>query len=353
MINSIKNILKSLFQNRILQHILFWMASFYVLVQFFALEENITDIDIVYTLLFHISLVIGVYLNTSVVVQIFLKKEKYGLYIIALIALWYFVAFLNQFTFEKLSDWIAPDYFFISSYELADLLKFSFVYIALSTLLKLSKSGFHVLETAKQLESLKREQAETELNALKANINPHFLFNNLNSLYALSRKNAKETPEYILKLSELMRYMIYETKDQMVSLEKEINYISNYLDLQKLRCHSDTNIHYSIDGEIGSQEIVPFLLIPFIENSFKHGGVNQSNSNLIDLKICIEEENLSMILINSTAPKESIEIGKEGGFGIENVKKRLNSHYPDRHELTLALRQDQFKVKLKLKLNDE
>ncbi len=353
MINQIKNIFKSLFQNRLLQHILFWMASFYVLVQFFALEENISDIDIVYTLLFHISLVIGVYLNTAILIRLFLKEEKYVLYFIGLIALWYIVAIFNQFTFEKLSDIIVPDYLFISSYEINELLKFSFVYLVLSTLLKMSKFGFHALESQKALEAAKREQVELELNALKANINPHFLFNNLTSLYGLARKKSEDTAEYILKLSDLMRYMIYDTKDKFVAVNKELDYIINYLELQKLRCHSDSNIHYSIEGDIGSQQIVPFLLIPFIENSFKHGGVNQSNSNLIDLKICIEEEKLSMILTNSTAPKESIEIGKEGGFGIENVKKRLNSHYPYRHELTLALRQDLFKVKLKLNLNNE
>ena len=350
MISQIKNIFKNLFQNRILQHILFWMTSFYVLLQFFALEENISDIDIVYTLLFHISLLIGVYLNTAVVVQIFLKKEKYLLYIIALIALWYIVAILNQFTFEKLSDSIAPDYLFISSYRFQDLLKFSFVYIALSTLLKLSKSWFHVLETAKQLESLKREQAETELKALKSNINPHFLFNNLTSLYGLARKKSDETPEYILKLSDLMRYMIYDTKDQFVALNKELDYIVNYLELQKIRCDKDAKIQYKIDGESDSYQIVPFLLIPFIENCFKHGGLNQSNDNLIDLEICIGKNEFSMILKNSIADKAVVIDRNEGGFGIENVKKRLNSHYPDKHELSLALSKDHFKVKLKLRL---
>ncbi|WP_372751174.1 sensor histidine kinase [Labilibaculum sp.] len=352
MINRFAAIPKSLVQNRILQHILFWLCSFSVLVQFFALENQITDIDIVYTLLFHISLVFGVYVNTAVLIRFLLKKEKYALYLISVFCLWYFVALMNQFTFEKLSDWIVPDYLFISSYSFEDLLKFSFVYLALSTLLKMSKFGFYALEAQKALEVVKREQAELELNVLKSNINPHFLFNNLNSLYALSRKHAKETPEYILKLSDLMRYMIYETKGRTVSLENEINYISNYLDLQKLRCNSDININYTIQGEVGSQQIVPFLFIPFIENSFKHGGANQSNSNLIDLQICVEEKNISMILTNTIADKKNRNIGKVGGFGIDNVKKRLNSHYPERHELTLAVRQDQFKVKLKLDLNE-
>lgn len=351
MIDRIKNSISKFIQNRILQHILFWITSFYVLVQFFALEDEISDIDIVYTLLFHISLVFGVYLNTTVLIQLFLKKEKYVLYFIGLIVLWYVTAIINQFTFEKLSDIIVPDYFFISSYEIDDLLKFSLVYIALSTLLKLSKSWFQVLETEKELETLKRAQAETELKALKSNINPHFLFNNLTSLYGLARKKADETPEYILKLSALMRYMIYDTKDKLVPLNKELDYIVNYLELQKLRCDKTTRIKYEIRGEVNSHQIVPFLLIPFIENSFKHGGMNQNDTNIIDLSIIIEEESLEMQLKNSIPIKAGREIGGMGGFGIENVKSRLQLFYQDQYSLDLSQNKEEFSVSLKLNLN--
>ena len=350
MISRLKNGLSKFIQNRVLQHVLFWMASFYVLVQFFALEDEITDIDIVYTLLFHISLVIGVYLNTAILIQFLLKREKYSLYFIGLVTLWYGTAFINQLTFEKLSDKIAPNYFFISSYEIDDLLKFSFVYIAMSTLLKLSKSWFQVLETEKELEALKREQAETELQALKSNINPHFLFNNLTSLYGLARKKADETPEYILKLSALMRYMIYDTKDKLVSLDKELDYIENYLELQKLRCDKTTKIKYLITGELDSHQIVPFLLIPFIENSFKHGGMNQNDKNIIDLSVKIEEKVLEMRLKNSIPLRTGGEIDAIGGFGIENVKSRLQSFYQDQYSLDLSKNDEEFTVKLKLNL---
>jgi len=336
-----------------LQHLLFWACSFYTLLEFFALEEKISDIDLIYTLLFHISLFFGVYLNIEILIRFLLKREKYMLYILTLGATWLVIAYINQFTFNHMSDRIAPDYLFISAYSITDLFKFSFVYLAITTLLKLSKSWFSVLETQKELETVKREQIESELSALKSNINPHFLFNNLNSLYALARKNAEETPDYILKLSELMRYMIYETQDKWVPLKKEINYITNYLDLQKLRCQSDTSIHYSIRGEVDSQRIVPFLLIPFIENCFKHGGMNQSDFNFIDLDIRIETECIKMNLKNSIPVKPNIQINKNGGFGIENVKKRLNSHYQNQHELNLESNPEQFNVQLKLNLKHD
>ena len=328
MMSQFKRSFHKFIQYRLLQHLLFWACSFYILLYYFALEEDLSDIDYVYTLLFHISLVFGVYFNIEVLIRFLLKREKYILYILTLGATWLAVANINQFTFNHLSDWIAPDYLFISAYSFTDLLKFSFVYLALTTLIKLSKSWFTMLETQKELEIVKREQIESELGALKSNINPHFLFNNLNSLYALSRKNAKETPDYILKLSELMRYMIYETQDKLVLLEKEINYITNYLDLQKLRCQSEVSIHYSIVGDINSQQIAPFLLIPFIENCFKHGGMNQSDSNFIDLEIQIESNRIKMNLKNSIPTKPNRQINNEGGFGIENVKKTLKHPLP-------------------------
>ncbi len=353
MVIRLQTIIKRLIQNRWSQHLLFWACSFYILLHYFALEEELYAIDYVYTLLFHISLLIGVYLNIEILIRFLLKREKYAFYLLSAISTWLVMAHINEFTFNHLSDWIASDYLFISAYSIPDLLKFSFVYLALTTLLKLSKSWFAVLETQKELEIVKREQIESELSALKSNINPHFLFNNLNSLYALSRKNAVETPDYILKLSELMRYMIYETQDKLVLLDKEINYITNYLDLQKLRCQSDTTIHYKIEGEINSQQIAPFLLIPFIENCFKHGGMNQAASNFINLEIQIESDHIKMNLKNSIPIKPNKQLNSEGGFGIENVKKRLDSHYHNKHELSLELKQEQFNVNLNLNLTDD
>jgi LytS/YehU family sensor histidine kinase len=203
------------------------------------------------------------------------------------------------------------------------------------------------------LVELKQKQSETELLALKTNIHPHFLFNNLNSLYALARKKSDETPKYILQLSDLMRYMIYESNDQYVALEKEISYITNYLELQKLRCKNKTRIQYLIEGEMNAHKMAPFLMIPFIENSFKHGGLNQLERDVIDLKIRIDGDQLEMNLRNSIPQQSRKEIDPIGGFGIENVISRLESLYPNKHELHLSKQEDEFTVALKIDLNHE
>ncbi|WP_171595506.1 sensor histidine kinase [Marinifilum caeruleilacunae] len=345
--------MKRVLQNRRLHHLLFWGLSFYVLIHYFSYEEKLSKIDYVYTALFHISLVMGVYINLLFLIPGFLRREKYFLYMLCFVIVWIAVAYMNEFTFEYVSDFLAPNYFFISSYEIAELLKFSIVYLGLTTLLKLSESWFKVIETEKRLVEMKQKQSETELLALKSNIHPHFLFNNLNSLYALARKKSDETPGYILQLSDLMRYMIYESNDQHVDLEKEIAYITNYLELQKLRCKNKTRIRYLIEGELKHQKIAPFLMIPFIENSFKHGGLNQFDRDIIDLSIRIENGILEMDLCNSIPKQSSKEIDPIGGFGIENVKSRLESLYPNKHDLHLSKQEDEYKVALKLELNHE
>jgi len=136
----------------------------------------------------------------------------------------------------------------------------------------------------------------------------------------------------------------------LVSLDKELDYIENYLELQKLRCDKTTKIKYLITGELDSHQIVPFLLIPFIENSFKHGGMNQNDKNIIDLSVKIDEESLEMHLKNSIPISVGSEIDGIGGFGIENVKSRLQSFYQDRYSLDLSKNEVEFTVKLKLNL---
>lgn len=172
--NTIKNILTRVIQNRVLQHLLFWVVSFVSLLYLFKLEEDIVQLDVIYTLLFHISLIFGVFVNIGILIPFFLKKERYVLYIFLLVLLWGTVAKLNEFTFNTLSDILLPDYFFVSEYSFSQLLIFSFVYLALSTLLKLSKSWFFINEMQKKMIILQQEQAEAELKALKGNINPHF-----------------------------------------------------------------------------------------------------------------------------------------------------------------------------------
>lgn len=181
---------------------------------------------------------------------------------------------------------------------------------------------------------LEKEKLEAELSVLKHQVNPHFLFNVLNSLYGLSLKNDdEETGNAIMQLSEMMRYMLYEATDNKVALKREIDYLKNYIELQRLRLNEQTKINFIIEGEAGEKEIAPLMMIPFIENAVKHG-VSTVFPSEIDIFIEIGEKNLFMLVKNPIHPRKGT-LKNSGGIGLENVHKRLNLFYPQSHQLSI------------------
>lgn len=207
------------------------------------------------------------------------------------------------------------------------------------------------LLSQREKKELQAQTLQSELKFLKSQINPHFLFNTLNSLYALTLKKSDLAPEIVLKLSEMMRYMLYECNVPMVTLEKEVNYLKNYLELEKLRQGKRMKINLDIHGEIANQRIAPLLFIPFVENSFKHGVSNQISEGFVNILIQVEQQVLDVTIENSKAPtRPSINGKKSGGIGLVNVRRRLNILYPDRHELSIDQDPNTYRVNLNLNL---
>lgn len=200
---------------------------------------------------------------------------------------------------------------------------------------------------------LQSKTLTSELNFLKSQINPHFLFNTLNSLYALTLQKSDDAPQIVLKLSEMMRYMLYECNEKEVLLSKEINYIQNYLDLEKLRHGNRMIINFATLGEDPKDvKIAPLMLIPFIENAFKHGASNQTSPGFVDLSLKFENDKLSLHLSNSKSPSAPRIIEKKsGGIGLVNVKRRMEILYPSRHELNIFESPNKYNVDLTLDLN--
>jgi LytS/YehU family sensor histidine kinase len=194
---------------------------------------------------------------------------------------------------------------------------------------------------------------ETELQSLKNQINPHFLFNTLNNLYALTLKKSDQAPEVVLKLSDMMRYMLYECNEKEVLMEKEFRYIRNYIELEKLRYSSNTEIELNIDEGLMEKRIAPLLLIPFVENSFKHGSQSSLEKAYIKINAKLEEETLLFSVINSKPQvlPGQIHPKKQGGVGLVNVYKRLELIYPKRHILQIDDMPDSYSIKLIIHLN--
>ncbi len=191
---------------------------------------------------------------------------------------------------------------------------------------------------------------ETELNFLKTQINPHFLFNTLNSIYALSLKKSDEAPDLILKLSEIMRYMLYDCNEDRVSLEQEINYLKNYLDLEKFRKGTNNEIVFTVKGDPDGKSVAPLLFITFVENAFKHG-VNNVDKGYVRIHFHILEDELLFEIENTVSPQIHLHRfqGGSGGIGLENVRRRLKLIYPGQHHLEINRNIDRFRVELNIK----
>lgn len=195
---------------------------------------------------------------------------------------------------------------------------------------------------------IKNEKQVAEISYLKAQINPHFLFNTLNSLYALTIIKSDEAPNAVLKLSGMMRYVVTESSQEYVPLQKEINYINDYIDLQKLRMDESTNFSFVVNGDAIGKAIAPLILIPFIENAFKYG-LNPEEDSEININITIKENHLTLNVINKMVVDDIPEELKTEK-GIENTTKRLEFIYPNKHTLAIKEIDNYFHIHLEIEL---
>lgn len=194
-----------------------------------------------------------------------------------------------------------------------------------------------------------QQNLQAELALLKSQVHPHFLFNTLNNLYALTLTNSPKSPEVVLKLSSLLTYMLYDCNPAKVLLAKEVDLLRDYIVLEKLRYEERLDISVSISGEVQGKLIAPLLLLPFLENSFKHGVSEQLDQAWISLDVSVRANTLKFKLINSKPLSESPKPNPEG-IGLQNVRKRLELIYPNQYELLLLNEEETFMVVLTLQL---
>ncbi|MDZ7714845.1 MAG: histidine kinase [Balneolaceae bacterium] len=328
---AIKQKIRAVPFKRWLQYVLFWGISVLILSRYFAYQNEVSSIDVIYTILFHISLLCVVCINSFFLIPGFLAKQKYIIYAIFLIITLVVGTWINIYTFRYLADWLFPGFYFISYLNWTNIIQFLIVYVGITTLLQLSRSWFRESEIKQELAEAKKEQAEVELKALRAQLNPHFLFNSLNHIYSLAVQQSPKTAPAILQLSDLLRYAIRNMNNKKVELSKEIDYIKKYVNLYKSRVKHPERINLTISESDNSFEIAPLLLIVFIENCFKHGSVKNEEEE-ISIEVTITEGSLVLctrnhVDVNRELPSEST------GIGLENAQKRLKLLYPDKHTL--------------------
>ena len=205
-------------------------------------------------------------------------------------------------------------------------------------------------ELEEQREQLKSEKLSAELKFLKNQINPHFLFNTLNNLYSLAYSHSPQTTEIISRLSQMMRYMVYDSNHDLVPLEKEIEYIKNYITLEKLRLNNDIPIDFEVQGDPGNKKIVPLLLIPFMENAFKHGVSNNNPNSWVKAILHCSTNEIILEVSNSKTGKNGSAASSTSGVGLENVKKRLDLRYDDKYSLQVSDLESRYTATLDLQL---
>ena len=217
-----------------------------------------------------------------------------------------------------------------------------FPVIALTMLLKLMDNAYHI---QKNLRELEKEKFSAEMRLLKAQINPHFFFNTLNSLYGLALKGSEKTAKVVLRLSGLMHYMLYEARAEKVLLNDEISHLENYIGIEQMRFGDRLDLSFEYSGDLSGKLIAPLLLLPFVENAFKHGLSDEAGWITITLKVI--NRRLFLKVANSNCP----EAGKNRhGLGLENVKRRLELSYPGKYDLQIVENKEIFEAALNLEL---
>ena len=288
------------------------------------------------------------YLNYFYFLPRFFKHRNIGRYLLEFIPVFLLLGYLVLLG----KRWLLADYefwakFIYSTRFTVNVILNTFFLVVFVSLLKFVEDWFELEAKKKEMEN---EQLSSELRFLKAQINPHFLFNTLNNLYYLAFNNSPNTTEVIAKLSQMMRYMLYESNYPRVPLDKEIEYIQNYISLEKLRFDESVTISFEVKGKTAGVTIVPLVLITFLENAFKHGVSSSASNAWIKATLNVEEGVCYYKVANSKIHESGKTVKEKSGIGLKNVKRRLDLSYTENYELAVQENENSYSVDLKLNL---
>ncbi|MCG8306578.1 MAG: histidine kinase [Cytophagales bacterium] len=334
---------------RLFWHIVFWLIVLAYYTLFFGHQGGFYWFTLKFVSVLLPVAIATTYLFNYYLIPNFLFKRKFktfvllafytavvSFYLISLIIFPFLILGKGDVNFAVLDKSFLDIYFLVVGLYAA---------VLIAILIKLLK---YTYERQNQHLQLLKEKTAAELEMLRSQINPHFLFNTLNSIYALSLKKSEQAAEVVLKLSEMLDYLLYECREHRVQLKKEIGLIQNYLYLQKIKHSKRLHAVFEIDGEVSTQKIAPMLLLPFIENSFKHGVGKQRNNAWVNVNLKVNSDSLDFYVKNSQADGSQRKKFKSGGIGIINVRKRLDLMYKNNYSLNIQNNEKDYRVHLNL-----
>jgi len=336
--------------NRWFQHIGYWVAF----VLFFAFAWGTHDNDYLRTLeveLINLPVKIAlVYFVIYFLFPRFLFREKLWTFIPLFVLSLFIAAAIQRITDNAIIvDVFFPEWGKVPTFNFVQIVRSAVNTSSVLAIPMTVKLMEYLSNIQQRQQTLAKDKLEAELIFLKNQVQPHFLFNTLNSLYSLILKKSDKSLEVLLKLSELLRYMLYETNVPQVNLNKEIDSLKSYIELEKLRYGSRVDISINIWGETNGYKIAPMLIIPFLENSFKHSTRGFNGMAWITIEIGCKEGNI-ILKVENSIPEMKTESPAASGIGLNNVQRRLNLLYDGKHELKINSNEDSYLVVLKLKL---
>jgi two-component system, LytTR family, sensor kinase len=340
--------LKSLLTSRIFTvsiHLILWLAWFFF--PFLFIDSAEEGYRYFMKNGFLLCLLAGFfYTNSLVLIPRLLLKRKVLFYVLALLGCFILISVLHYLWGFVLIDLGLRSGRHPMAHRLYYPLFPALLVYGLSSAIRITNEWF---KNDKQKKEMENEKLISELAFLKSQVNPHFLFNILNNICSLARKKSDDTENALIKLSQIMRYMLYESKDEKVSLEKEVDYLRSYIELQRLRISDKVIINFSITGSPDLLMIEPLLLIPFVENAFKHG-ISYLGNSIINILLVVRENELTFKVDNTIAVNRNEAIPIESGIGLKNVRRRLELLYPEKYTLKVNDNGTLYFIDLNLKL---
>jgi sensor histidine kinase YesM len=328
----------------------FLVASYLILLSLFSDSKEWEKIDHIYTLIFLLTIVFSLIVNFRILIPFLLNEKRYIIYIFSVAINLLIWTLFNRILFDKWIDYILPGYYFISYYEFKDVFKFFLTFNVVTTLMHLSWEWFSLQEAQQQVTRLEKEKIAAEFKALIQQVNPHFLFNSLTVLYSLALNNSKETPTAVLKLSDILRYTLYDSDKNFVPIKSEADLIENYIDLQRYRLAETVRISFQKDLADPNINIHPMLLLPLVENSFKHGFLEGSGNSFVEMELSSANNQIEFVIRNSREDEaKSMTLTTNGGIGLQNVRERLRLAYGENATLSVASDKESFLVHLIIK----
>ena len=333
---------------RISVHIIFWVCAWFFFFFYYKRYSEINSYTIGASLINLIVAIITVYtFNYHLIPNILLKNKKRKFFAFAFVTIVMFFYIQLLLTLLLVVKQLSDGYHLFP--EMLDIVMLFFnlffvVFIAIA--IKFYKRWN---EKDFQEQKVQKEKVEAELQMLKTQINPHFLFNTLNSIYVLAMKQSEQTANTVMKLSDILDYILYRIDTPKIAISNEIKIIENYIELEKIRFSNRIDINFTTDLKSQGIQIPPMLIIPFIENAFKHGVAKSIEKSWI--KISLKETDGALNILVANSKTQSKVEDKTGGIGLMNVKKRLSLLYKEKYELNIFEEQMQYTVSLSIPIN--